>query len=140
MRTVTVIGTTLSAPREYQTESTTWGQLKDLISRDFGNVSNMKAVIKETRATMERDDALLPDEDCTVFLTQAKIKAGVVDVVAVLSALKEEYNEAIDNVIDRVQEGEFDAEPGAENALGSAKVKGISAEDAAFLESLQTQG
>ncbi len=78
MRTITVIGTTLSTPREYQTESTTWGQLKDLVSRDFGDVSNMKAVVKETRATLEREDALLPDSDCTIFLTQAKIKAGVV--------------------------------------------------------------
>lgn len=136
MRTITVIGTTLSTPREYQTESTTWGQLKDLVSRDFGDVSNMKAVVKETRATLEREDALLPDEDCTIFLTQAKIKAGAVDVIEILEALKEEYTEAIDNVIARVNEGEFDTAPTAENAVAKSAVKSISAEDAAFLRSL----
>lgn len=136
MRTITVIGTTLSTPREYQTESTTWGQLKDLVSRDFGDVSNMKAVVKETRATLEREDALLPDEDCTIFLTQAKIKAGAVDLIEVLEAMKEEYNEAIDNVIARVNEGEFDTSPNGENAVTKSSVKSISAEDAAFLRSL----
>lgn len=136
MRTITVIGTTLSTPREYNTSATTWGQLKEII-REFGDVSNMKAVVKENRATLEREDALLPEGDCTVFLSQAKIKAGVVDAVAILSALKEEYSDAVDNVIDRVKDGEFDIEPGNENAIGTSKVKGISVEDAAFLESLQ---
>lgn len=136
MRTITVIGTTLPNPKEYTTEATTWGQLKEVVSRDFGTIDKMKAVIKETRATLEREDALLPEDDCTIFLTQAQIKAGTVDVVSMLAALKEEYSTAIDEVIDRVQAGEFDIAEGAENAIGKSVVKGISAEDAAFLSTL----
>lgn len=138
MRIITVIGTTLPTPKEYQTEATTWGQLKDVVSRDFGSVENMKAIIKETRATLERGDAILPDSDCTIFLTQAKIKAGAVDAVEVLKALKEEYNSAIDEVIDRVEAGDFDVDANAENAVSAVKAtKSISAEDAAFLAQLQ---
>ena len=77
-RTITVIGTTLSTPREYTTSASTWGQLKDLVSRDFGDTSNMSAVCKETRNTLDRNDALLPDGSCTVFLSQKKIKAGFI--------------------------------------------------------------
>lgn len=138
MRTVTVIGTTLSNPREYQTEATTWGQLKDLISPDFGNVEGMKAVVKETRGNLERNDAVLPEEDFTLFLTPGKIKAGAVDVVQMLSALKEEFNAAIDEVIDRTQNGDFDVEDSNENAPTKVGQKGISAEDAAFLRELQS--
>lgn len=140
MRTITVIGTTLTTPREYQTEATTWGQLKDLVTQDFGNVEGMKAVVKETRGTLERNDAILPEEDCTIFLTPAKIKAGNVDVVQILSALRDEFNTAIDEVIDRTQAGEFDVEGGDENAPTKASVKGISREDADFLASLQNNG
>jgi len=137
MRTITVIGTQ-RPPMEYQTEATTWGQLKDLVQRDFGSLNGMIAIVKESRVNLESEDAVLPEGDTTLFLTQTKIKAGAVDVVEVLRALKEEYNTAIDEVIERVEAGEFDVESGAENAPAKASgVKGISAEDAAFLAQLQ---
>ena len=136
-RVITVIGTTLSTPREYNTSVTTWGQLKDLISRDFGDISNMQAVCKETRNTMDRDDAILHEGNSVYFLSSRKIKAGGINIVELLEALKMEYNEAIDNVIEQVNDGLFDVEPCHENAAGVSHVKGISTEDANFLRELQ---
>lgn len=77
-RIITVIGTTLSTPREYNTSVTTWGALKDLISRDFGDITGMKATSKELRVNYERDDAQLFEGSDKIFLSSAKIKAGLV--------------------------------------------------------------
>lgn len=139
MRTVTVIGTTLSVPKEYNTEATTWGQLKDLVSRDFGDISGMKAVCKENRNTLDRDDAMLPDDDCTIFLSSAKIKAGGIDIVELLEALKNEYINTIDNVLEQIANGDFDVSSSNENAIAVSskpQVNGISREDAEFLATM----
>ncbi len=54
-----------------------------------------------------------------------------------LEALKEEYNTAIDNVIDMVNQGEFDVPATNENAAVKSNAKRISNEDAEFLRSLE---
>lgn len=140
MRTITVIGTTLSTPREYVTEATTWGQLKDAIQRDFGDVSKMRVTSKATRNDLERDDAVLFDGDDTLFITQKSIKAGGVDIIQLLEALREEYNEAIDNVVNMVESGAFDTEEPINTVQYGSKAQSrpqISAEDAAMLRELQ---
>lgn len=76
MRRVTVISTLKSNPVPYDSNATTWGELKDVVARDFGDVSGMKAVVKETRNTLDQDAAVLPEDNFTIFLTQSKIKAG----------------------------------------------------------------
>jgi hypothetical protein len=133
MRTVTVISTQKNQPQTYTTPATTWGQLRDLITRDFGNVSEMKAVVKETRNSLDVADALLPTGNFTVFLTQAKIKAGGVNLAAVIAALKEEFITAFEEVEARIDDGEFDV--AAQNdVVGGSR---ISEEDRRALQQLQ---
>jgi hypothetical protein len=139
VRNVTVISTQKNAPVVYPTPATTWGQLRDLITRDFGNVGEMKAVIKETRNSLDVADAVLPEGNFTVFLTQTKIKAGAVDQSEVLSALKDEFVTAFDRVQERLEAGEFDVDADHENAVANSSNSAISAADRNALAELQAQ-
>jgi hypothetical protein len=121
--------------------ATTWGELKSKISNYD---SNMKAMIKENKMTLENDGAILPigigkdssgnsnGTDFTLFLTPTKVKSGneLLDYIDILTAnlkedldslLKEELDtyknnvvKAIESFIDEVPKTNIDIE---ENAL-----------------------
>lgn len=59
-----------------ETSAETWGQLKAESSQVAKMSRDMKVTIKENRTTIESDDSLLPDTECTLFLFAAKVKAG----------------------------------------------------------------
>jgi len=74
MRKINTYSTLTNAPGSVMSDATTWGQLKlqlgDLIQGD------MKAVIKETKVTLENELATLPEGEFTVFLFPNKVKSG----------------------------------------------------------------
>lgn len=111
LRTITVASTSRSGAKTIQSEASTWGQLKDALSHDFGDVHNMRAVIRESRTDLVSDDAVLPDGAFTVLLTPKQIKAGAkdVDVIRVLEAVKELFSNGLDEIMDEVSVdgGEF---------------------------------
>lgn len=76
MRRITVISTQKNDPKVYNSSATTWGELKHYVEADFGSLDNLKAVVKETRNSLESDQSVLPDGNCVILLTQTKIKAG----------------------------------------------------------------
>lgn len=135
-RKIVVISTTKSQPKEFYSEATTYGQIQDSL-RDFGDLTKMRAVVKESKATLELSEAALPDGDFTLYLTPKQIKAGGVDLVEVLRALQEKMSEGFDQVIEALEDGEY-GDPEEAAAAVVAKVAGpvITTEDQRMLNEL----
>jgi len=78
MRQIKVISTQGDANIELNSSATTWGELSEEINATGRiSTSNMKAMVRETKATLEVAGALLPEGTFTVFLTASKIKSGL---------------------------------------------------------------
>lgn len=107
LRDITVASTTRSGAKVITTEAQTWGQLKDSLRADFGDLEKMRAVVRETRNDLTSDDAVLPNENFTLLLTPKQIKAGAVDIVAVLVDVKERFSESIDDIISGIEDGDY---------------------------------
>lgn len=75
-RKVTVFSMNDNSRHVVETSAETWGQLKAESSQVVKMSRDMKVTIKENRTTIESDDSVLPDGDCTLFLFAAKVKAG----------------------------------------------------------------
>ena len=132
-RKIIVVSTTRTTPKVLYSEATTWGQLQDALTADFGSVGAMRAVVKETKNDLGSTEAVLPEGDFTLFLTPKQIKAGVgVDIVSVLEALKEKWVDSIDELIEEVEDGQH-----AGSVEGASKGStSVSSEDEAFLAKL----
>lgn len=140
LRKIIVISTK-AQPKEIRSEATTWEQLKDVLSSEFGDLGKMRAVVKETKATLELGDALLPDEDFTLYLTAKQIKAGKVDIESVLQTLKEKFSNMVNEILDEVENGEHndDSDEDDEPWKSSSKTTAIKGKQAstADLEALK---
>lgn len=77
MRYVTVIHTSSQQQVTKSTDAKTWGELKSLHSEIATLSSGMKAVIKETKTTIESEESVLPNSDTVIYLTMGKVKAGI---------------------------------------------------------------
>lgn len=75
-RKVTAVSTRDGGRKEVDTDVTTWGELKPLLEAEGMTTSNMKAMVRDTKQNLERDDAQLPTGDFTLFLTPGKVKSG----------------------------------------------------------------
>jgi len=53
-----------------------WSELKAVIEEAGIATSNMKAMIRGNRTTLEHNDATIPSEDFTLMLTPGKVKSG----------------------------------------------------------------
>lgn len=123
----------LPAPKEILTNARTWGDFKRELSDVIRDLKNTTAVLKETRATLEMDDAILPDTNCTIFISQKQIKAGTIDTVRLLESAKDKFSELIDSLIEEVEDGEFDVDDNF-NRVSKVAEPSISNEDAEFLQ------
>lgn len=130
IRKIIVVSTTRTTPKVLNSEAETWGELQDALASDFGNVSSLRAVVKETKNDLTSSEAVLPEGDFTLFLAPKQIKAGGTDIKAILETLKERWNEAIDEIIDGIEEGEYETE----ETVSSSQA----AEDRRILEQLRT--
>jgi len=75
MRTVNVVSTKGSL-KQIQTNASVWSQLvKDFEEQGF-SVDGLKAIVAETKNTLESGDAVLPTGNFTLFLSPINIKAG----------------------------------------------------------------
>ena len=138
LKKIVVISTTNSQPNELHSEASTYGQLKDSL-REFGDLDKMRAVIKESKTTLELNDAVLPDSDFTLFLTPKQIKAGAINIAEVLRSLRDKINNAFNDAIEEVEDGEHDEEDDCEDYVAPrAKSAGpvISNEDRDFMNQL----
>ena len=78
MINVLVYSTQSSTRPTIQVEGgSTWGDLKSAISAGSDiSTSNMKAMIRSSRLTLENNNALIPTEDFTLMLTPERVKSG----------------------------------------------------------------
>ena len=74
-RKITIYSTKTKATQEITTPVNTWGELKPLVNSEMG-VGNAKCMIRETRNTLENNEAQLPTGDFTVFVYPEKVKSG----------------------------------------------------------------
>jgi hypothetical protein len=101
MRKVTYFVTTNNSTKSVNSSANTWGELKD----QLGIEADLKFVLKETRVTLESNDAILPSTDITIFGFAKKNKSGSVDaadIVRELNWLRSEVNSRIDDIIQTI--------------------------------------
>lgn len=108
LREITVASTTKSGAKKLQTEAVTWGQLKDSLRAEFGDLDKMRAVVRETRNDLASDDARLPEDDFTLLLSPRQIKAGsALDIIAILRDVKDKFADSIDEIIEDIEDGNY---------------------------------
>lgn len=76
MRTIKIVVTSTATVKTYESNATTYGELLDQIGTDI-DMSNVKATVRETRNSLDREDALLPEGPFHIFLRAAKNEAGI---------------------------------------------------------------
>ena len=77
-RTITIYSQATSQSKEIESDATKWGQLKKAVEEAIMNsISTVKAVVRETRNTLDNDDAVLPEGAFTIFLLPVKVKSGL---------------------------------------------------------------
>ena len=86
MRNIIVFDSQTSERKEYNDiTALTFGELKNAIGQNF---DNKKVVVKETRVTLENNDASLPDGDITLYLFQKQSKHGSDDCESVARSVR----------------------------------------------------
>jgi len=70
------------SPRSIESDATSWGALKLELSTkaSIENVGSLKAVVSDTKVTLEDDAALLPTGNFTLFLFTTKKMASGIDL------------------------------------------------------------
>jgi hypothetical protein len=89
---------------------TNWASLRTILYDDGLMTGDMKAVIRETKATMELDDAVLPEGDFTIIACPTKHSGGTStqddlmeirdDIAGNLRDLTTNINALIDAIMD----------------------------------------
>lgn len=130
MRTVRIISTQSDSVKNHETSATTWGQLREELSGMFSGVSDMKAIVRETRVTLEAAEAALPEGNFTIILSMKKIASGATRYNT--SQLKE-LRTKINNLFTDLLEEDFSE---SEEEDGSS----LSNEERAEIEEMRRQG
>lgn len=109
---VKVASSRWNEPREYETDATTWGELKEELGSQILNYegSPMKAILRGqdgTRNTLVDNDTLLPQGDFAILLVPQKVKSGekIVYGPAVFKDMKSKLNKILDFLIDATSKG-----------------------------------
>jgi hypothetical protein len=141
LRKIIVVSTTRTAPKVLHSAAGTWRELQDSLS-EFGSVSTMRAVVKETKNDLTSPEAVLPEGDFTLFLTPKQIKAGGKDIVAILKELQDRWNDSIEEIIESIEDGDYDTAAPAPVSYNSGSYRAqpaqpsVSAEDKALLAAI----
>lgn len=134
LREIKVLSSTRSGVKTIYSEATTWGQLKDGLD-EFGDLTKLSAVIKETKNSLQVDEAVLPEGAFTLYLSPKQIKAGNTREVQILEDLKSKFCDAVDEIIENIEDGEYDHLDSAKDGKPGSSDK-VSSEDANFLSSM----
>ena len=92
MKKVTVYTSNLGNGKTIETSATTFGALQTDLNSAGVSIENMRAVIGETKVTLEHPDAALPEGDFKIFLLPIKTKSGNVtrkELYKIIKDLKE---------------------------------------------------
>lgn len=76
MRKITVCSTKITGLKTFREEDDlTWGEFKHSLTREGVEHDYFNATVRETRNTLTLDEALLPNGDITIFLSETRSKA-----------------------------------------------------------------
>jgi len=98
---------------DYATTAKTWGDLKAQLIRDgYYNEGGSKAVLRETKATLEADGIVLPPTGMstyTVFITPTKTKSGAKAYQFTEDQIEMFVENLVETVGDAIREEIYDA-------------------------------
>ncbi len=96
-----ISSTNSNVPFIVQGEFRYWKDLRNEIENVHGiNCRNMSVRIKETRNLLDMGNAVLPDFDCTLYLTVKKTKGAVALTTTQIKELRTKFN----NIMDKIEE------------------------------------
>ena len=72
-RKVTIFSTQSNTSQTIETSASTWGELKKELP---ASAASTRAVVRETRNTLESGGAQLPNQDFTLFMYPERVKSG----------------------------------------------------------------
>lgn len=107
MRKITVYSNASNSKKEVITTVSTWGELVPLLGNIYNK--NMKAVVMQSRNTLDATDAILPSGDFTLMLIPTSVKSGVQvpDLGALVAALRTKINDAFDEIEEEINDGDY---------------------------------
>jgi len=113
MKTVKLVSTNRSTSTTIETTASTWGELREDIQMDSNMLppDNYRVVIKETRTDLVQDDAALPDEDFTLWISQKKVKSGAKSLNQIVENTKNQLEEHADTDADNLNSAEQPVDP-----------------------------
>lgn len=74
MRKITVVSTQTDDVFDIESSAETWGEL--MRNDRLSGAGRMRAMVRETRNTLESPEAILPAGDFTLYLSPTKVKSG----------------------------------------------------------------
>ena len=128
MRTIRVISTQSDRAQSVESAASTWGELQSALSGIISNVNDMKAIVRETRVSLESPEALLPEGNFTVILSMKKIASG--NETRYSDSQLKELRTKLNNLFNDLLDEDEDENP----------ANGISAEEDRDIARLREQG
>ena len=128
MRTIRVISTQSDRAQSVESAASTWGELQSALSGIISNVNDMKAIVRETRVSLESSEAQLPEGNFTVILSMKKIASG--NETRYSDSQLKELRTKLNNLFNDLLDEDDDESP----------ANGISAEEDRDIARLREQG
>lgn len=102
MRQIRIMSTQTGTVKTISSDAVTWGELKQ--NSDIRNSmgTSTQAIVRETKNTLEHDDAVLPEGDFTIFFVPTKTKSGGItpeEVTEIIEDKVEDAKQAIEEKI-----------------------------------------
>lgn len=124
MRTVKVSTSGADGLIEVVTEATTWAELKSDMEDAGISTDGMKGVVRETKVSLEANDAQIPEGNFTVMLFTGKIKSGAFDHAQMMVDLRDSIETAYNKVIENIDCGAYgEDEPERSNSTSSLEAE-----------------
>lgn len=124
MRTVKVSTSGADGLIEVETAATTWAELKFDMEDAGISTDGMKGVVRETKVSLEANDAQIPEGNFTVMLFTGKIKSGAFDHAQMMRDLRDSIEDAYNEVIENIDCGAYgEDEPERSNSTSSLEAE-----------------
>lgn len=124
MRTVKVSTSGADGLIEVETAATTWAELKSDMEDVGISTDGMKGVVRETKVSLEANDAQIPEGNFTVMLFTGKIKSGAFDHAQMMRDLRDSIENAYNEVIENIDCGAYgEDEPERSNSTSSLEAE-----------------
>lgn len=124
MRTVKVSTSGADGLIEVETAATTWAELKSDMEDAGISTDGMKGVVRETKVSLEANDAQIPEGNFTVMLFTGKIKSGAFDHAQMMIDLRDSIENAYNKVIENIDDGQYgEDEPERSNSTSSLEAE-----------------